>query len=435
MNDPNGLLHDGDRYHLYYQHNPDAPVWGNIHWGHAVSDDLLRWEHLPIALAPDELGWVFSGSAVVDRDDTAGFGAGAFVAVFTHDDAGLQRQSLAVSDDATNWEKFAGNPVLSPPDGTKDFRDPKVQRFTADTGSWWTMVLAVGDELWFHRSDDLRDWTRTSVLRPRTELASLVAEVPELVRLPIDDSDESAWVASFSIIPPEGVRPRGRVVWAAGDFDGERFVPVDPDAPWRAFDVGPELYAPMAWDRGPHGDVVAVGWMDESGVAAERAAPWCGRLSLPRRLSLTRVDGALHLRQQPVLAADDAVHERASVPPGVRLDRTAGSTVVVRLGAVGRASEVDLSFRPVDGSAASTVVRLDAATASIVRQEQGEPEMTVELGPSAGAVDVVVDRGSIEVFTPLGPSYSAIGWEGTGDLRLRIDNRGAAPCSVEVYRW
>ena len=153
MNDPNGLVYLNGKYHLFYQYYPDGIVWGPMHWGHAVSYDLFHWEHLPIALYPDKLGWIFSGSAVIDKMDTSGFGKNAMVAIFTyHNDKiwksgnkNTESQGIAYStDEGKTWTKYKGNPVLNN-SGEQDFRDPKV--FWNETIQKWNMVLAVGDKI------------------------------------------------------------------------------------------------------------------------------------------------------------------------------------------------------------------------------------------------------------------------------------------------
>src|SRR4051794_21144300 len=137
MNDPNGMVYFNNKYHLFYQHYPDSTIWGPMHWGHAISKDLVHWEHQPIALYPDMLGYIFSGSAVADSNNTSGFGKNGkipLVAIFTHDDPkrarenriDVENQSIAYSlDDGKTWTKYANNPVIKNP-GIRDFRDPKV---------------------------------------------------------------------------------------------------------------------------------------------------------------------------------------------------------------------------------------------------------------------------------------------------------------------
>ena len=160
MNDPNGLIYLNGEYHLFFQYNPDATVWGPMHWGHATSADLVNWQRLPVALAPDKLGSIFSGSAVVDRGNTAGFGAQALVAVFTHEQGGAQRQSLAFStDEGRTWTMYSGNPVLAAPGNLKDFRDPKVFWYGDGAAGHWVMVLAAGNTILFYTSPDLKAWS------------------------------------------------------------------------------------------------------------------------------------------------------------------------------------------------------------------------------------------------------------------------------------
>jgi fructan beta-fructosidase len=156
MNDPNGLVYYDGEYHLFYQYYPEDIVWGPMHWGHAVSRDMIHWSHLPIALYPDSLGLIFSGSAVIDKDNTAGFGKDAMVAIFTHHNMDLekagskifQNQSIAYSTDrGRTFTKFDGNPVIKNP-GIKDFRDPKVR--WDDTHHQWVMVFAAYDKASLH---------------------------------------------------------------------------------------------------------------------------------------------------------------------------------------------------------------------------------------------------------------------------------------------
>lgn len=152
LNDPNGLVVYAGEYHLFYQHHPHSSVWGPMHWGHAVSRDLVHWQHLPIALAPDEHGMIFSGCAVIDWHNTAGFGPEAMIAIFTHHtESHLQAQSLAWSlDRGRTWTKYAGNPVLFPSPGQRDFRDPKVFWYGPAVTGHWVMVLAAGDAVHFY---------------------------------------------------------------------------------------------------------------------------------------------------------------------------------------------------------------------------------------------------------------------------------------------
>jgi len=148
LNDPNGLVYYKGEYHLFYQYHPMSDVWGPMHWGHAVSGDLINWQYLPIALYPDEHGMIFSGSAVIDWNNTAGLGEESMVSIFTHHTDEYQRQSLAYSLDAgRTWRKFHDNPVLFAPDGLLDFRDPKVFWYGEQDSGHWVMCLAARDQI------------------------------------------------------------------------------------------------------------------------------------------------------------------------------------------------------------------------------------------------------------------------------------------------
>ena len=264
MNDPNGLVELDGMFHLCYQHNPSAPRWGNLHWGRATSNDLITWTHQPIAIAPDELGEAFSGTAVIDRHGTAGAGDDALVAVYTQDLRGRQRQSIAISTDrGATWKPAPENPVIDTPDGVRDFRDPKVMWHADGDDAAWVMLLAVGPELWIYRSDDLRRWVRSSVFAVPSPWVGAIAEVPELVRVPVEGSDDHVWVLVVSLIPPAGTSDLGdRVRWSIVEFDGTTLTAAADDAT-HVIDHGRTFYAPMAWrdvdDRAP----ILVGWLDE----------------------------------------------------------------------------------------------------------------------------------------------------------------------------
>jgi len=208
MNDPNGLVYDRGEYHLFYQYNPYGNRWGPMHWGHAVSPDMVHWENLPIALYPDRIGAIFSGSAVLDVNNTSGFGARAnppLVAIFTfHDhlrenlgETGFQSQGLAYSlDRGRSWIKYAGNPVLTSP-GVRDFRDPKVFWYAPDHK--WVMTLAVADHIAFYSSSDLEHWAHESDFGSGLGSHAGVWECPDLIRLAVQGTSTSRYVLLVSV--------------------------------------------------------------------------------------------------------------------------------------------------------------------------------------------------------------------------------------------
>ena len=299
MNDPNGLVYYRGEYHLFYQHYPQAMVHGPMHWGHAVSRDLIRWEHLPVALRPDALGTIYSGVVVIDWHNTAGFGPEAMVAIFTHHlEAGhIQRQSLAYSTDrGRTWTKYEGNPVIPTPENTRDFRDPKV--FWHD--DYWVMVLAVGHQIWFYTSPDLKRWAKTGEFGAGYGCHSGVWEMPDLVELPIDNEATTLWVLLVGVA--EGAPAGGSgVQYFSGKFDGRTFIPACQPDEVRWVDFGPDFYAGLSWSDAPDQRRLWLGWMNNWTYAALiPTSPWRGTMTIPRELSLSRTGDTVQLIQRPV---------------------------------------------------------------------------------------------------------------------------------------
>ena len=226
MNDPNGMVYHNGIYHLFYQYYPDSNVWGPMHWGHAVSTDMIRWKHQSIALYPDSLGYIFSGSAVVDVNNTSGFGVNGkppFVAIFTHHDPkgeasgrnDYQNQSIAYSvDDGKTWIKYKNNPVVRNP-GIKDFRDPKVMWFAKEKK--WIMTLATLDRITFYSSNDLKNWSKESEFGKNAGAHGGVWECPDL--FPLNYNGKKVWVLIVSI-NPGGPNGGSATQYFLGDFDG-----------------------------------------------------------------------------------------------------------------------------------------------------------------------------------------------------------------------
>ncbi|GAC13727.1 glycoside hydrolase family 32 protein [Aliiglaciecola lipolytica] len=231
MNDPNGMVYYAGEYHLFYQYHPESTVWGPMHWGHAVSRDMVNWEHLPIALFPDELGTIFSGSAVVDWNNTSGLGTKdnpPMVAIFTYHNAksekagnnDFQTQGIAYSTDkGRTWTKYSANPVLNNP-GKVVFRDPKVSWH--EPSQRWIMVLAQGDNIGFYSSTNLRDWVAESSFGQNWGEHGGVWECPDLIRVNVSGTDEYKYVLIVSVMPgaPNG---GSGTQYFIGDFDGSVF--------------------------------------------------------------------------------------------------------------------------------------------------------------------------------------------------------------------
>ncbi|WP_074961968.1 PfkB family carbohydrate kinase [Paenibacillus sp. LC231] len=310
MNDPNGLVYFEGEYHLFYQHHPFSNQWGPMHWGHAITQDLIHWQHEPIALYPDEHGAIFSGCCVVDFNNSSGFFAGTrgLVAIFTHADTcpetgqPRQRQSLAYSSDkGRTWHKYEGNPVLTEPD-LVDFRDPKV--FWHAQSERWVMAIVAGDHVRFYGSENLRDWLLTGEFGHEEGSHDGVWECPDLFELPIDDSGRSKWVLVISIGDNPSYPEGSRTQYFIGEFDGNTFINDNSPDHIMWLDYGRDNYAGVTWSDIPKQDGrrVIIGWMSNWKYANETpTGAWRGAMTLPRVLSLANRDEGIVLTQMPVV--------------------------------------------------------------------------------------------------------------------------------------
>lgn len=326
MNDPNGLVYHNGKYHLFYQYYPGDIVWGPMHWGHAESTDLLHWKHLPIALYPDSLGWIFSGSAVIDKNNTAGFGKDAMVAVFTyHNDeiwkAGkknTESQGIAYSlDDGKTWTKYKGNPVLNN-SGEQDFRDPKVT--WSPRINRWNLVLAAGDRIKIYSSENLKSWTFESDFIPAVKEPYGVWECPDLFVMKSGNEEKWVLILSQNMNGPNGGSATRYLV---GDFDGRRFTAIT-EPQW--MDAGIDYYAAVTYDNVPNGKRMLLGWMSNWLYATKTPTQvWRSAMALPRELTLEKTSSGYTLRQsvvsslsgqtKEIFRAGEATHfEKANLP-------------------------------------------------------------------------------------------------------------------------
>ena len=314
-NDPNGLVYYAGEYHLFYQYYPDSTVWGPMHWGHAVSRDLLKWEHLPIALYPDSLGYIFSGSAVIDTLNTSGLGQPgkpAMIAIFTyHDPKGekkgtmnFQYQGLAFSlDKGRTWTKYSKNPVLPNP-GLRDFRDPSVSWNNA--AGKWIMTMAAGDHVRFYSSENLISWKLESEFGKAIGAHGGVWECPSLFEMNVsNEPGKKIWVLLVSI-NPGGPNGGSATQYFTGTFDGHTFKNDDNGIRW--VDYGPDNYAGILWSN--TGDRrIFLGWMNNWNYANKvPTSPWRGQMTIPRELSLISLNSKYFLRSYPVAELDKITH-------------------------------------------------------------------------------------------------------------------------------
>ena len=314
MNDPNGLIFYKGRYHLFFQHNPFENVWGNMSWGHAVSEDLINWNELPVAIACDDSHAIFSGSAVVDYFNTTGFGTlenPAMVAIYTahkHDDS-HQAQTLAYSiDEGLTWVKYEGNPVLDLQ--LSHFRDPKVT-WDRTTESWlMTVVLPKERKTSFYSSKDLKKWAHLSDFGPVGAVEG-DWECPDLFPLFVDgDESKIKWVLVISI-NPGGLTGGSGMQYFIGDWDGKEFIADDAKTNW--LDYGRDNYAGVTFNDAPNQRRIFIGWMNNWEYAhGFPTSPWRGAMTLPRELTLVTKNGKTLLAANPVAELDNYLGEKLS---------------------------------------------------------------------------------------------------------------------------
>ncbi|MCA0755990.1 glycoside hydrolase family 32 protein [Paenibacillus sp. N4] len=428
LNDPNGMVYYDGEYHLFYQHHPDSSVWGPMHWGHAVSTDLVHWEHFPIALYPDHNGTIFSGSAVVDWNDTSGFfdGKAGLVAIYTQtetipgSDLSKQRQSIAYSkDNGRTWIPYEGNPVLAD-ERFADFRDPKV--FWHRESEQWIMVLAAGDRLFLYRSPDLKAWTFASEFGAQDGSHDGVWECPDLFELPVEGGEgASKWVMIVSIGDDPACPEGSRTQYFTGEFDGFAFTNDNPADTVLWLDHGRDNYAGVSWSDAPglESERLFIGWMNNWKYAnLIPTSGWRGAMTLARKLTLRQAPEGVRLVQKPVeslsqlrLAGSEWQNER--IGPEASLLCGAGSGLL----------ELEADFEPGTASefgikllagGKETVIGYDTAAGELFidRSDSGIIDFQAEFGCRHAAqlpakdgrikLQLWLDRSSVEVFADEG---------------------------------
>lgn len=295
MNDPNGLVYKDGEYHLYFQYNPYGSRWGNMHWGHSVSKDLVHWEHLDPAIARDTLGQIFSGSVVVDANNSAGYGKDALIAFYTSaSDEHGQIQCMAYStDNGRTYTKYEKNPILTPFDGLRDFRDPKV--FWYEPAQKWYMIVSADKNMRFYSSADLKQWEYLSQFGEGYGVQPNQFECPDFIQLPVDgNKDNMKWVMIVNINP--GCLFGGSATeYFVGTFDGKEFKCDNDKSVTKWLDFGKDHYATVCFSN--TGDrVIAVPWMSNwqyANITPIRQNR--GANALPRELSLYSKGGEVYM--------------------------------------------------------------------------------------------------------------------------------------------
>ena len=420
MNDPNGLVYYKGQYHLFYQYNPDANVWGPMNWGHATSTDLFNWQDSPIALTPDNLGTIFSGSAVVDVNNTAGFKSGtedAMVAIYTS--AGQQQsQSIAYSNDkGQNWNKYIANPVLPNP-GVPDFRDPKV--FWYSPAQKWIMVMAAGNKVSIYSSTNLKNWAFESDFGANVGAHNGVWECPDLFQLTVDGTSTTKWVLLVSCNGGPNVGTATQ--YFIGNFDGKNYTTDSNNISW--IDYGTDNYAGATYNNIPTADGrrIFIGWMSNWTYADKvPTTTWRSTMTVPRVISLVNNGQGLNLRFKPVDELKNYVSNT--------MDTIVQSTVnaiqikdnsIIKTGSYELSFSVDFnkssSFTVQLGNAKENfVINLDKTSgfASIDRSLSGKVDFNNQFGqkifcpfvPKTNLITdvlLLVDKTSVELFLDQG---------------------------------
>ena len=304
VNDPNGMVYYKGKYHLFFQHSPNSTVWSDISWGHATSNDLVHWERKPIAIYPDSLGLIFSGSAVVDKNNSSGLGKNGIiplVAMYTSHDmkkekAGVidvENQSIAYSlDEGETWIKYNANPVLKNP-GVRDFRDPKV--FWHEQSKNWVASIAAQDQISFYASSDLKNWKKLSDFGKTIGSHDGVWECPDL--FPIEYEGKTVWVLIVNI-NPGGPNGGSASQYFVGNFDGKEFKCDYKQTKW--IDYGPDEYAGVTWSNTGKRKIF-IGWMSNWQYAnIVPTEKFRNAFTIPRELGLKKINEEYYVTNTPV---------------------------------------------------------------------------------------------------------------------------------------
>lgn len=403
INDPNGLVYANGVYHMFYQYNPMGNDWGNMSWGHAISSDLIKWKEQPVALTRDELGDIFSGSAVYDENNTAGFGNGAIVALYTSSGE-HQQQSLAYSTDGKNFSKYENNPVIS--NTTEpDFRDPKVCWY--EKGGYWIMSLAMGNKhaIQFFKSTDLKNWDNLSTFTWNSDACNRGQwECPDLLKM--DYNGDEKWVLIVSVNPGGPVLGSG-TMYFIGNFDGTTFVADDRNYPlW--LDYGMDNYAGVTWSNTPDNRIVFIGWMNNwKYTGSVPATPWRSAMTLPRELKLIEYDGKLLLANTVVSEIESIASEWIDVneenlgvegPYQLRLEINLDSDVSLSLeNESGEYVNINID----SSNRQMITARTSSTGAYSFSNEFSVPSVKSPLNTDGNSVilDIYVDQSSVEIFT------------------------------------
>jgi sucrose-6-phosphate hydrolase SacC (GH32 family) len=423
-NDPNGLVYYDGEYHLFFQYNPYGDKWGHMTWAHAVSKDFINWENLPIAIPENEQDsvMIFSGSAVVDKNNSSGFGTQdnpPLVAIYTahyhtsNPDAYKQNQHIAYSTDkGRTWTKYEKNPVLNL--GKKDFRDPNV--FWHEPSSQWIMAVVLPSEFkcLFYGSKDLKEWTLLSEFGEAGD-QRMIWECPALIELPWEKG-KSKWVLLISAAHPDSTEKYVGMQYFVGEFDGKTFKNDNPNTATLWLEYGKDFYAAIPWNHVPDKRTILYGWMNNWAYGGDvPTSPWRGQMSIPRSLSLKKYPEGIRIIQQPVKELE-TLRKKHHHFENVEISNVSNLLESIK----GRALEIKME-----------VVLQDAKEFGI-RVAQGEKQAT-EIGYHVKNQQLYIDRtrSGIVDFSPKFPTKDKAPLQaenGKITLHIFLDH-----CSVEVF--
>lgn len=393
MNDPNGMFYKDGIWHLYFQHNPFGSQWENMTWGHSTSTDLVHWTFEGDPVQPDVWGAIFSGSAVVDKENTAGFGKDAVVALYTSA-AESQIQSMAYStDNGKTFTKYEGNPVIT--SNVPDFRDPHM--FWNEDIKKWNMILAAGQHMEIYTSDNLKDWKLESSFGAEYGNHGGVWECPDLMKMKVKGTDKEKWMLICNI-NPGGPFGGSATQYFIGDFDGYKFVCDTKPEVTKWMDYGKDHYATVTFDNAPDGRHVAIAWMSNwqyANLVPTKQYRSCN--SIPRDLGLFEYDGDIYCS---VLPSPEMTAARKTKKPGKAI--TEACELIVN-------PKRDVTIITLSNDKGEEVVMkydAKAKTFSMDRTNSGKMDFSTDFpavteAPTFGKISqlrIFIDKSSIEVF-------------------------------------
>ena len=391
MNDPNGMFYKDGVWNLYFQHNPYGSQWENMTWGHSTSTDLVHWKYEGDAVEPDALGTVFSGSAVVDMENTSGFGKGAVIALYTS--AGeSQTQSLVYStDNGKTFHKFEGNPVIT--SNVPDFRDPHM--FWNEDIKKWNMILAAGQHMEIYSSDNLKDWKYESSFGEKYGNHGGVWECPDLMKMKVRGTDKEKWMLICNI-NPGGPSGGSATQYFVGDFDGHKFTCDSKPEVTKWMDYGKDHYATVTFDNAPEGRRVAIAWMSNWQYANQvPTQQYRSGNSIPRDLGLFEYKGETYCSVVP----SPEMTAARSMKAGKKL--TASCEMVVNL-----KGNATITLSNDKGEKVVMLYDAKAETFSMDRTKSGKMDFSNDFAattkaPTYGKISqlrIFIDKSSIEVL-------------------------------------